>query len=420
MGVSRSVGRRWRSGLAVVAAVLVVAACGSDPDSTGTAGSASAGEDPTEGTPSGSATADNPPPDVDGGPTLDPAFAQDPPGRRTEQVVVADILVSSKQTLGRRLVERVRKLDGVVAAETISLSNVPVENKVYHLAAVDPVEYRRFTVADSADFQEQWDRVAAGEVAVASALEDGLPVDADGFVRLGAADEDAVHVGAYAPQVEQIDLVVNELRGEALGMIPDNALVINTGTTAPEELRKPLAAIVGDDVSVQNLDAAARYGLDPSAFQSAVFFGSVADAVGVFTYTPTAGGRIIPDPGWVAEHIVTEAVPILGSATCNKYLMPQFKAALAEIQTQGLADEIDVTDFGGCYNARFIAGSTKLSNHSFGLAFDINVQGNLRGTVGEIDRGIVAIFERWGFAWGGDWSYTDPMHFEMERQVRPG
>ncbi|HEX5772393.1 MAG TPA: M15 family metallopeptidase [Nocardioidaceae bacterium] len=29
------------------------------------------------------------------------------------------------------------------------------------------------------------------------------------------------------------------------------------------------------------------------------------------------------------------------------------------------------------------------------------------------------VFKRWGFAWGGDWSYTDPMHFELAALVEP-
>ena len=62
---------------------------------------------------------------------------------------------------------------------------------------------------------------------------------------------------------------------------------------------------------------------------------------------------------------------------------------------------------------RFIADTTTLSNHSFGLALDLNTRGNQRGTVGEIDRDVVAIFKTWGFAWGGDWRFTDPMHFEL-------
>jgi hypothetical protein len=51
---------------------------------------------------------------------------------------------------------------------------------------------------------------------------------------------------------------------------------------------------------------------------------------------------------------------------------------------------------------------------------DLNVAGNQRGTVGEMDRQVVQIFKKWGFAWGGDWNYTDPMHFELASIVRTG
>lgn len=43
-----------------------------------------------------------------------------------------------------------------------------------------------------------------------------------------------------------------------------------------------------------------------------------------------------------------------------------------------------------------------------GIAVGLNVVGNQRGTAAEIDPGVVAIFAKWGFAWGGDWQYTDP------------
>nr|WP_237448500.1 M15 family metallopeptidase [Nocardioides flavescens] len=101
-------------------------------------------------------------------------------------------------------------------------------------------------------------------------------------------------------------------------------------------------------------------------------------------------------------------------------MFPQLKAALQEIVDRGLASEIHPDEYAGCYYPRFIAGSTTLSNHSFGLAFDINVPGNGRGTVGAINRDVVQIFKDWGFDWGGDWSYTDPMHFEMAQIVTPG
>ena len=116
---------------------------------------------------------------------------------------------------------------------------------------------------------------------------------------------------------------------------------------------------------------------------------------------------------------MTEPVPILGNVTCNKLIFPQLRAALEDVITQGLADKIHPGEYAGCYYPRFIAGTTTLSNHAFGLALDLNVPGNQRGTAGEIDRGVVAIFKHWGFTWGGDWSYTDPMHFEMAQLVEP-
>jgi hypothetical protein len=35
-----------------------------------------------------------------------------------------------------------------------------------------------------------------------------------------------------------------------------------------------------------------------------------------------------------------------------------------------------------------------------------------------MDRRVVAIFKSWGFAWGGDWHYTDPMHFELAKLAK--
>jgi hypothetical protein len=150
--------------------------------------------------------------------------------------------------------------------------------------------------------------------------------------------------------------------------------------------------------------------------------GSVSEAVGSFSYRYFPDGTVQPDPAWVAATIRTEPVPVLGVVTCHRAMLPQLRGALQEIVDLGLAGSIDPSDFGGCYAPRFIGNDpTKgLSLHTWGIAVDLNVQGNLRGTPGEIDRRVVAVFKRWGFAWGGDWSYTDPMHFELAALVRPG
>jgi hypothetical protein len=246
--------------------------------------------------------------------------------------------------------------------------------------------------------------------------------DEDGMIRLGI-DDDAptLHVGAYTPQVPTIDMVVNTAWAEDVGMATANGLLISTDAITPASIRKPLKRLVGDDVSVQMLDVASRIGLDPDAQLTALPTGTtLGSVVGTFRYRVLGGGRIAPDPAWVAAHIRTEVVPILGSVTCHKDLFPQLRAALLEVQQRGLADEIDPRQYAGCYYPRFIADTTTLSNHSFGLALDLNVAGNGRGTVGEIDRDVVAIFKTWGFAWGGDWRWTDPMHFELAEVKKVG
>ena len=131
-------------------------------------------------------------------------------------------------------------------------------------------------------------------------------------------------------------------------------------------------------------------------------------------------GTVTPDAGWVRSYIRTEQVPILGAVTCNKGMIPQLRAALSEVVDRGLADKIHPGEYAGCYYPRFIANDPAkgLSLHSWGIAVDLNVPGNQRGTAGLMDRRVVAIFKRWGFAWGGDWHYTDPMHFEMASVVR--
>jgi hypothetical protein len=403
--------RRLRAVAAPVAlALALTTACtGGDPvDAAGEPEGTSSAETRPAG--EKSSTTDTP------APVADPEHAVDPPGRRTGTLVGPDLRIYSKEPLGDDLVERIAGNRRVERVERISLGDFGVQNGVITVAAVDPATYRNYTPYASAELQEVWDRVAGGELAIDKAVGRKLQDD-EGYLKLGN-DKDAaeLHIGAFAPQVPQVDAVVNEKWGEDLGIEAGNALLVHTGIHSPREVRKDLVRLVGDDASVTILGP----NLNPGATQTAVLTGgSVAEAVGTFRYTVLGGGRIAPEQSWVDANIRTEPVPILGSMTCHRVVFPQLRAALLEIQQRGLADEINPDEYAGCFYPRFIANTQQLSLHSFGIAFDINVPGNQRGTVGEIDRDVVSIFKRWGFAWGGDWSWTDPMHFEMNAIVDP-
>ncbi|GAB7007562.1 hypothetical protein JCM18899A_50370 [Nocardioides sp. AN3] len=333
----------------------------------------------------------------------------------------ADVLVLAQDTIPTAVVDRVRHTKGVTGVAQISMANPSVEDRLIKVVAVDPATYRNFTPLLSADNPALWERIAGGEVAVDPSLHRTLVPNDDGYLKLGAdADAPRIHVGAWAPQIAgAVDAVVNQKWGKALGMKPGNALLVTTTSTAPDRVVGPIRSLVGPRASVQRLDAVAKYGLDPQAVQMPVLYGAVAQAVGDYTYS-VVGGRVIPSATWVRSHITTQVVPILGPVTCNKAIFPQLRGALGEVISRGLTGKIHRNQYAGCYYPRFIAGTQSLSNHAFGLALDLNVPGNQRGTVGQMDRSVVAIFEKWGFTWGGRWHYTDPMHFEMNRIVHPG
>jgi hypothetical protein len=86
---------------------------------------------------------------------------------------------------------------------------------------------------------------------------------------------------------------------------------------------------------------------------------------------------------------------------------------------------------GGTFNWRYISGTKRLSQHSYGASIDLNVAYSNywqwdRKTANEdidliyknrIPQGIVDIFEKYGFIWGGKWYHYDTMHFEYRPEL---
>lgn len=87
-----------------------------------------------------------------------------------------------------------------------------------------------------------------------------------------------------------------------------------------------------------------------------------------------------------------------------------------------------VARLGGTFNWRSIAGSKRLSNHSFATAIDLNVKKSAywrwagAAKLGTFSRRnwpveIIQAFEKHGFIWGGKWWHYDTMHFEFRPEL---
>jgi len=129
---------------------------------------------------------------------------------------------------------------------------------------------------------------------------------------------------------------------------------------------------------------------------------------------PYGASWITLDPGFVARHVVTRRVPLLGAVTCHRAMIAPLRAALGELARRGLGGVVDRGDYAGCYAPRRIAGVGKLSLHAWGLAVDLNARANPFLGRSHQDMRLVRTMERHGFTWGGRWPVRrDPMHFEL-------
>lgn len=107
----------------------------------------------------------------------------------------------------------------------------------------------------------------------------------------------------------------------------------------------------------------------------------------------------------------------------------QLQAALDEIAAQGPGIDRFFESVGGSFNWRKIAGTNRLSAHSFGISVDFNTElggywrwsGAKPGQAARYDNKypaeLVQAMERYGFIWGGKWHHFDGMHFEYRPEL---
>jgi hypothetical protein len=224
----------------------------------------------------------------------------------------------------------------------------------------------------------------------------------------------SVRVGAVVPDdaVGWSEVFLSREVGRRLGITHERYLLAQTR----RELSRPawkrkLLPFVGDDPLRVDLPGSTPYvrvasGVKPPILLKEVF--------GEFAATPQSDPAWLTiDPAWVERNIVTTEVPLLGTITCHRKLIPMVRGAIQEIMGSGLVSEIKV--YSGCWASRTIARSPTAppSYHAYGAAIDINAPQNPYGAKPTMNREMVRIFESWGFNWGGDFLIPDGHHFEF-------
>ena len=348
--------------------------------------------------------------------TTAPAAAEGPAAARVAPLSGlsdADVLVVAPAGLAAPVRDRLAAMSAPGGSLAFRAGSVRVAGSAVPAVGVDPSSFRRFTAPATAQSDAVWQAVAAGEAVAAhdAAQQRGW--------RLGATlAVESIAVGAPASPAETLriaalattglprtHLVLDERRAQRLGLPVSAVLLTAPDATDPVALAEQVQRVAGDAAEVDLLE--------PPASVARLTGGSAAEDLGSFSYRYAPDGTITPDASWVAANIRTETVPVLGQVTCHRLMLPQLRGALQDVVDAGLADTLHTYD--GCYVPRFIDRdpARPISLHTWGIAVDMDAATNYRGIAGTMHPQVVEIFKRWGFRWGGDWRYTDPMHFEL-------
>ncbi|HUR51885.1 MAG TPA: M15 family metallopeptidase [Mycobacteriales bacterium] len=320
-----------------------------------------------------------------------------------------DVLVT-----GRLTAPEVRAVSHLApGAVTFQLATARIGKSVVRVASVDPLTFRRYTAPGTAESTALWQAVAAGQLVASHAVAKQLHLTLGRDVTVRATRTATLRLGGLATTgIPGTDLVVSSAAGTQIGLTGSKAVLLTAGKKSAEALAAKARKAAGKGADVDLLTAPAG---NPMAFLTG---SRAARAFGAFSYRYFPDGTIQPDSRWVRNNIASQSVPILGTVTCHRLMLPQLRGALREVVRAGLASKIHSYD--GCYVPRFMERDPHhpVSLHTWGIAIDLDARSNGRGTSGTMDRRVVAIFKRWGFRWGGDWSWTDPMHFELGALLR--
>jgi len=141
-------------------------------------------------------------------------------------------------------------------------------------------------------------------------------------------------------------------------------------------------------------DAQARYGI----IQNGVW---ADEAKWCFSYVIPAGISLINCDGGIQKHIY-----------CNKDMVFALDRAFKNVLTRGLSGQLKTFD--GCLMVRDVRGEPgKVSAHAYALAIDLNAATNGLGKKPMMSPELVACFTEVGFAWGGNFSRLDGMHYSF-------
>jgi len=97
----------------------------------------------------------------------------------------------------------------------------------------------------------------------------------------------------------------------------------------------------------------------------------------------------------------------------HKLFIPLLEKALRNVMDRKLTKQLKRWD--GVFVIRKKVSNNSLSLHSWGVACDVNREGNEYGQKPTLSSEFVKCFTDAGMEWGGNWKTPDGMHFQISK-----
>ncbi len=218
------------------------------------------------------------------------------------------------------------------------------------------------------------------------------------------------------------ELLITIEQADQLGITTDSR-VLMWGFRSRAEINTQLARFGLSTQSTVRINRS----WSPANPDSTIGLARTKSLLGEFAYRVNSDGSVSVTSDWESRFLPAAretyaSIPI--RARCNVNVRNDLQAALTEVAAAGLAGAIDVANsntYGGCFYARFnrVTGNLGfLSRHSWAMAFDTNTVTNAQGAVPQMNCTVVRIFRKHNFAWGGNFTTPDGMHFEWVGERR--
>src|SRR6266568_4717894 len=144
------------------------------------------------------------------------------------RLLQADVLVVAPTSLPRGTAAQIRRLPGVIAAQSVDAATIKVNGKFVAMLGVNPSAFRGFAAKPTAVSSRLWQSVADGRVAVSYTMGrlDKLPLG--GAVKVAGLRTERLRVGGFGTVgIRGIDAVVAKSVARSLGLPAGNAIVVS-------------------------------------------------------------------------------------------------------------------------------------------------------------------------------------------------